>query len=104
MEQIIEQITQDPISMIIVGILAIIIILGIVKRIFNLLIFALLSFVLYIVYLNYTGEKPPTIIEEIMDEVDVKKIQKKTKELEKDVGKTLKKAQEDLKKKIKNIE
>jgi hypothetical protein len=39
-----------------------------------------------------------------MDEVDVKKIQKKTKELEKDVGKTLKKAQEDLKKKIKNIE
>ena len=34
----------------------------------------------------------------------VELVGEKTKELEKDVGKTLKKAQEDLKKKIKNIE
>jgi hypothetical protein len=74
-----------------------------VKKIFKLIIFAVLALVLYVAYLDYTGEKPPAALEDIMDEVDVKKIKKKAKNLEKDMGKTLKKAEKDMGKKLKKV-
>ena len=73
------------------------------KKIFKLIIFAVLALILYVVYLDYTGEKPPAALEDFMDEVNVNKIKKKAKNIEKDMGKTLKKAEKDMEKKLKKV-
>ena len=55
-------------------------------------------------YLNYTGEKPPDIIEKIIDEVDVDELKKSAEKAEKELSKSLKKAEKDINKKIKEVE
>ena len=79
MEQIIEQITSDPVSLVIGLALIIFIIFSMIKKVFKLIIVSVLALVLYIAYLSYTGEKPPDFIEEIMDEVDVDELKKSGK-------------------------
>ena len=63
-----EQITNDPVSLVIGLALLIFIIFSMIKKVFKLIIVSILALVLYIAYLNYTGEKPPDFIEEIMDD------------------------------------
>ena len=104
MEQIIEQITSNPVSLIIGLALLIFIIFSMIKKAFKLIIVSVLALVLYIAYLNYTGEKPPDFIEEIMDEVDVDELKKSAEKAEKEISKSLKKAKKDINKKIKEVE
>ena len=104
MEQIIEQITSNPVSLIIGLALLIFIIFSMIKKAFKLIIVSVLALVLYIVYLNYTGEKPPDFIEEIMDEVDVDELKNSAEKAEKEISKSLKKAKKDINKKIKEVE
>ena len=104
MEQIIEQITNDPVSLVIGLALLVFIIISMFKKVFKLMIVSVLALVLYIAYLNYTGEKPPDIIEEIMDEVDVDELKKSAEKAEKKLSKSLKKAKKDINKKIKEVE
>ena len=99
-----EQITNDPVSLVIGLALLIFIIFSIIKKVFKLIIVSTLALVLYIAYLNYTGEKPPDFIEEIMDEVDVDELKKSAEKAEKDISKSLKKAEKNINKKIKEIE
>ena len=96
MEQLIEQITSDPVSLAIGLALLIFIIFSIIKKVFKLIIASVLALVLYIAYLNYTGEKPPDIIEEIMDEVDVDDLKKSAENAGKELSKSLKKAKKDI--------
>ena len=98
MEQIIEQITNDPVSLIIGLALLIFIIFSMIKKAFKLIIVSVLALVLYIAYLNYTGEKPPDFIEEIMDEVDVDELKKSAEKAEKEISKSLKKAKKEVEK------
>ena len=104
MDQLIEQITSDPVSLAIGLALLIFIIFSMIKKAFKLIIVSVLALVLYIAYLNYTGEKPPDFIEEIMDEVDVDELKKSAEKTEKEISKSLKKAKKDINKKIKEVE
>lgn len=104
MEQIIEQITGDPVSLVIGLALLIFIIFSIIKKVFKLIIVSILALVLFIAYLNYTGEKPPDFIEEIMDKVDVDELKNSAEKAEKEISKSLKKAKKDINKKIKEVE
>jgi len=99
-----EQITNDPVSLVIGLALLVFIIISMFKKVFKLMIVSVLALVLYIAYLNYTGEKPPDIIEEIMDEVDVDELKKSAEKAEKKLSKSLKKAKKDINKKIKEVE
>ena len=99
-----EQITNDPVSLVIGLALLIFIIFSMIKKVFKLIIVSILALVLHIAYLNYTGEKPPDFIEEIMDEVDVDELKKSAEKAEKDISKSLKKAEKNINKKIKEIE
>ena len=69
MENIIEQIYSNPVYMAIAVILGLLMVYGIVKRIIKLVIFIGIVLVLYVVYLNYTGQEVPATTEELKKSV-----------------------------------
>ena len=69
MENIIEQIYSNPVYMAIAVILGLLMVYGIVKRIIKLVIFIGIVLVLYVVYLNYTGQEIPATTEELKKSV-----------------------------------
>jgi len=69
MENLIEQITSNPVYIAIAVILGIVLIYGVVKRIIKLVIFIGIVLVLYVVYLNSTGQPVPATTKELKESV-----------------------------------
>ena len=90
MENIIDTIVSDPTFIWVALILAIFLVLGLVKKIFKLVMVVIAVFVLYVGYLYYTGDDPANAVNEAIE--NIKEID--TKKIRKDLDKTLEDAQE----------
>ena len=76
MENIIDTIVSDPTFIWVVLILAIFLVLGLVKKIFKLVMAVIAAFVLYVGYLYYTGDDSPNAVNEAIEnikDIDTKK-------------------------------
>ena len=69
MENIIDTIFSNPIYMAIAGVLAIMLVYGIIKRVIKLVFTIGVILILYVVYLNYTGQDVPQNIDELKESV-----------------------------------
>lgn len=58
---------QNPFFLILAIVFAVIIVFGIIKRLFKLALIVLAAFVIYIVYLVWTGQDVPTSLEDVRD-------------------------------------
>jgi len=90
MENIIDTIVSDPMFIWVALILAIFLVLGLVKKIFKLVMAVIAAFVLYVGYLYYTGDDPANAVNEAIE--NIKEID--TKKIRKDLDKTLEDVQE----------
>ena len=90
MENIIDTIVSNPTFIWVVLILAIFLVLGLVKKIFKLVMVVIAAFVLYAGYLYYTGDDSPNAVNEAIE--NIKDID--TKKIMKDLDKTLEDVQE----------
>ena len=90
MENIIDTIVSDPTFIWVALILAIFLVLGLVKKIFKLVMVVIAVFVLYVGYLYYTGDDPANAVNEAIE--NIKEID--TKKIRKDLDKTLEDVQE----------
>ena len=61
---------QNPFFLILAVIFAIVIIFGLIKKVFKLVLLILAAFVIYVVYLLWTGQDIPTSVGEIKDSVE----------------------------------
>lgn len=61
---------QNPFFLILAVIFAIVIIFGLIKKVFKLVLLILAAFVLYVVYLLWTGQDIPTSVGGIKDSVE----------------------------------
>jgi ABC-type bacteriocin/lantibiotic exporter with double-glycine peptidase domain len=78
MEQIIETLTSNPIYLVVAVVLALIILFGVVKKIFKLALIVLALLVLFVAYMVVTGK-----------EVTVKSVQEELQATGKKLGKTV---------------
>ena len=94
MEDIIERVFTDP-TFITVGIILVVLItLAIFKKLFKVVVILLLVLLTYAGYLYYTGEEPPEIVKEAIEEVkklDVEGLKEKAGNVVKDVETEVKK-------------
>ena len=83
MDNIIEQSYSNPVYMAIAVILGLLMVYGIVKRIIKLVIFFGIVLVLYVVYLNYTGQEVPATTKELKKSVteNVEKVRETAREV-----------------------
>ncbi len=65
LEQLIETLTSNPVYLAGAVVLALIIVIGFVKKLVKLAVFVIAIFVLFIGYLVYTGQEVPTSIDDI---------------------------------------
>ena len=91
-----EIIINDPVYIAISIILAIIVVFGIIKKLFKIFITGFAILVLYLFYLNYTGKEIPKDLDELSNSIkeNVENVSKEAKELLVD---------ENLKEKVKDI-
>ncbi len=64
-EQLIESLTSNPVYLAGAVVLALIIVIGIVKKLVKLALFVLALFILFIAYLVWTGQEVPTSMDDI---------------------------------------
>ena len=83
MDNIIEHIVSNPVYLAISVILGILMVYGIVKKIIKLVIFTGIVLILYVVYLNYTGQDVPATTEELKKSVteNVEKVKETAREV-----------------------
>jgi hypothetical protein len=87
MENLYQIITSNPIYMIIAVIISILIVFSIIKKMIKLLIITAACLVIYVGYLQYTGQEIPENVNELIDSVKtdvntgVKTITDKTNEI-----------------------
>jgi len=94
MENIIETIFTDSTAIAVGIVLAILITLSLFKKLFKLVIFLIVAFVIYAGYLIYTGEEPADIIKNTIEkaqDIDVDELKEKAEDAIKDVQKKVKK-------------
>jgi len=78
-----EIIINDPVYITISIVLAIIVVFGIIKKLFKLFFTAFAILVLYLFYLNYTGKEIPKDLNELSDSIkdNVESVGKEAKDL-----------------------
>ena len=67
--QLIETLTSNPVYLAGAVVLALIIVIGLVKKLVKLAVFVIAIFVLFIGYLVYTGQEVPTSLDDIKKSV-----------------------------------
>ena len=84
--KIYEIIIADPVYIAISVVLTVIILFGIIKKLFKLFFIAFAILVLYLFYLNYTGKEIPKDLNELSNSIkeNVENVSKDAKELLKD--------------------
>lgn len=60
---------QNPFFLILAVVLAVVIVFGIIKKLFKLALIILAAFVIYIAYLVWTGQDVPTSLEDVKESV-----------------------------------
>lgn len=98
----ITNLLQNPFFLILAVVLAVVIVFGIIKKLFKLALIILAAFIIYIAYLVWTGQDVPTSLEDVKDSVqetisDSKENAQETKKAaQKKVEKTLMEKIEDF--------
>ncbi|MBC8467575.1 MAG: hypothetical protein H8D58_03200, partial [Candidatus Marinimicrobia bacterium] len=69
MENMIDTIFSNPIYLAIAGILAILLVFAIIKKVIKLVFTIGLLLVIYVIYLNYTGQEVPKTVDEFKESV-----------------------------------
>jgi len=97
MENIIDTIFSNPIYMAIAGLLTVMLVYAIIKKVIKLVFTIGFILVLYVVYLNYTGQDVPQNIDELKESVtdEFEKVKEVASESLEDVKESTKKVIEE---------
>ena len=100
MENLLNQLSSNPLYLAIAVILGIILVVGIVKKIMKLIVILAVALIAFAAYLQYTGREFPTDTDKLRDSVS-KQVNKVTESANQVIEDTLKSAKDDFSKKLK---
>ncbi|NOZ09327.1 MAG: hypothetical protein GXO91_10725 [FCB group bacterium] len=106
MDELYQVIVNNPVIFTIAVILAVIVVLGIIKKLFKLVLAIAAVIILYVAYLQFTGKEVPDSLDELMggvkDKVETVKKQVQSNAVDKIEEEIKKKANEQIEKAKKN--